>query len=111
MYREYTDNFLITVKWTNIKQVVVNNCKPDMVWIPHQERLHEKRCLLDPEIDGRVPYAPPIGPKTPVYYPPATTKKPTYLPPTKSSGYGVPKAPVYGPPATSYGVPKLVTHG
>ena len=27
-------------------------CKPDMVWIPKQEKTHNKRCLLDGTYDG-----------------------------------------------------------
>ena len=85
-------------------------CEPDMVWRPKQEISHEKRCLLDAEIDGNVPALPPLGPDHPAIfnhrsttqrpysqtYPPRPTR-PSYTPttyrparPTYRSTYGVP---------------------
>jgi hypothetical protein len=48
------------VKWDDIHQVVSDECTTDMVWVPYQDKLHEKRCLLDTNIDGTVPRAPVI---------------------------------------------------
>jgi hypothetical protein len=90
---------VIAVEWQDVHQEVVNDCYPDMVWVPSQDKSHEKRCLLDPDTDGRVPLVPPIGPtytttKKPTYASPIP-RKPTYHKPTTGPGYGVPLAPVY----------------
>ena len=42
------------VEWQNVHQEVENDCHQNMVWVPFQEKFHNKRCLLDPEIDDRV---------------------------------------------------------
>ena len=105
MQSNANENVLITVYWTDYIQTVVDNCVPDMAWIPSQEKSHEKRCLLDSDTGFSTTNTNTgYNPITPV-----TTKRPVYnkpQPPQTSGGYGLPAAPVL-----SYGIPPLVQHG
>ena len=85
-----------------------------MVWVPYQDRIHEKRCLLDPEIDGTVPRAPIITStsnhnKREVTNPPQTTtlRTPTYQTTQRTPIYYT-EPPLAEPfePSTGYRKPK-----